>query len=178
MRHFTGMFTEQQFFRKTRSIILVKYLLYIHILKRRKIFGFNAFSDNKIKTLDVCKNQIRHFREILTEQKLFRKPRSIIWDNPFISIPILKMSEIFGFGIGFDKKSKAFRACTDQMRHLREMFTEQKFFREQRSIVKVKSFIFISILKLSENFGFGWNFKPSKKLSSQPWINGAFFLSF
>ena len=175
MRHFMGMFIEQKFFRKTRSSVLVKFFLFIHILKRRKIFGFNACSDNKIKTLDVCKNQIRHFREILTEQKFFRKPRSIIWDNPFISIPILKMSEILGFGICSDKKSKTFSACTDQMRHLREMFTEQKFFREQRSIVKVKSFISILILKVSEIFGFRWNFKPSKKSSSQPRINGAFF---
>ena len=164
MRHFRDIFNELKLFRKPRSIILVKYFLSISFLKRRKIFGFNAFSDNKIKTLDVCKNQIRHFREILTEQKFFKKPRSIIWDNPFKSIPILKMSEILGFSIGFHKKSKTFSAYTDQMRHLREMFTEQKFFREQRSIIKVKSFIFISILKVNKISGFsvccGWNFKP------------------
>ena len=156
MRLLMGIFTEQKFFRQTSSIVLVKSLLFIEIFKMSKSFIFNACSDNRIKALGLCRNQIRYFRDIFIEQKFFREPRSIIWVNSFMSIPVQRRSKILGFDIISDKKIKTFSASIDQMRHFREMFTEQKFLREQRSIVWVDSFIYHSIC-------YGWNLKPYEK---------------
>ena len=96
-----------------------------------EILGFGIGFDKRSKTFSACTDQMRHLREMFTEQKFFREQRSIVKVKSFSSIPILKMSEILVSGISSDKKGKTFGACTDQMRHFREMFTEQKFFREQ-----------------------------------------------
>ena len=43
-----------------------------------KSFVFNAWSDNRIKTFGLCRNQIEYFRDILTDQNFFREPRSMV----------------------------------------------------------------------------------------------------
>ena len=78
MRHFIRILTKQKFFRQKRSIAYIKLFLFIHILKISKIFCCNACSHNMNKTLVVCRNRVRHFKEITTELKFFRKPKSIV----------------------------------------------------------------------------------------------------